>query len=373
VSLSGVAAIVVPREHVNDDTVFLTEWLAAEGTRVEAGTVVCTIETSKALVEIEAPGAGFVRHHARVGDEVPVGGVLGYLTEAADTALPEAPLAAAAAPAGAADAALISAKARKKMEELGLDPALFAGRGNVREKDVLEMAAQVAARKGGAGAAAEDARGPSRLEPLGPVQRRTARVMEQSVASIPASYLERSIDLAALRARAKTIAEASKGVVTELDLIVAGIARACRRQPVFNAHVAEGYQLQVFERVNVGVAMDLDGELYVPVLKDAAEKPVAAIAKELRSLLYLTQRKRLDAAHLTGGTITVTSMIGRGIQRFVPIPYPQQAAIIALADPPPGGAGERTALAIVFDHRVANGSDAARFLAAIEELALAAT
>ena len=75
---------------------------------------------------------------------------------------------------------------------LSLYPALFAGRTNVREKDVVETAAKVRAAAGGA---TEDPRGPSRLEALGPVQRRTARVMEQSVASIPASYLERSIDL----------------------------------------------------------------------------------------------------------------------------------------------------------------------------------
>jgi pyruvate/2-oxoglutarate dehydrogenase complex dihydrolipoamide acyltransferase (E2) component len=361
---AAVEPILVPREHVNDDSVFLTEWAVADGTETAAAAVVCSIETSKAIVEVEAPAAGFVRHRAKAGDEIPVGGILGYVTAAADTPLPEAP-APAAAPA-AAESAQISAKARKKMQELGLDPALFAGRGNVREKDVLEMAAELRAK----GAAQDDPRGPSRLQPLSPIQRRTARVMEQSVASIPSSSLERAIDLAALTRRAKAVAGESKGVVTELDLIVAGVARACRRMPSFNAHVTDDYQLQLFEQVNVGVAMDLDGELYVPVVKNAAEKAPAALAKELRSLLYLTQRKRLDAAHLTGGTITVTSMMGRGIQHFVPIPYPQQAAIVGLADPAPDADAARTALVIVFDHRVANGSDAAKFLAAVEELAL---
>ena len=367
-----IEPILVPREHVNDDTVFVTDWAATEGARVEAGAVVCSIETSKAIVEIEAPLAGFVRQRAKAGDEVPVGGVLGYITTAVDTALPDAPPGrAAAAGTGAApgtgagaEASLISAKARRKMTELGLDPALFAGRANVREKDVLEIAAELAS-----GAAGSDARGPSRREALSPVQRRTARVMEQSVASIPACYLERTIDLAAIRARAKAIAEESKSVVTELDLIVAAVAKACLHHPRFNAHVTDDYQLQIFEQVNVGVAMDLEGELYVPVLRNAAEKTPTAIAKELRSLLYLTQRHRLEATHLSGGTITVTSMIGRGVQRFVPIPYPQQAAIIGVADPDPATGGERTALAIVFDHRIANGSAAAAFLAAVEELA----
>lgn len=362
-STATVEPILVPREHVNDDSVFVTEWLVAEGTRVEAGAVVCNIETSKAIVEIEAPAAGFLRQRAKTGDEVPVGGVLGYVSAAADTALPDT----GPARSQGSEAGQISAKARRKMEELGLDPALFAGKTNVREKDVLEMAAQVAA----SAAPTEDPRGASRLEALSPVQRRTARVMEQSVASIPSSYLERSVDLAGIRARAKAIAQSSGAVVTELDLVVFAVARACLRQPRFNAHVVEHYQLQIFEQVNVGVAMDLDGELYVPVLRNAATKEVAAIAKELRSLLYLTQRHRLEATHLAGGTITVTSMLGRGIQRFLPIPYPQQAAIIGLADVARAG-DEHTVLSIVFDHRIANGSAAAAFLAAVEELALGA-
>jgi pyruvate/2-oxoglutarate dehydrogenase complex dihydrolipoamide acyltransferase (E2) component len=364
----AIEPIVVPREHVNDDSVFLTEWLVTDGGAIGKGTAACTIETSKAIVEVEAPRDGFVRHRAKAGDEIPIGGVLGYVSAAADTALPADDAApATAAGATAADTAQISAKARKKIDELGLDVALFAGRKNVREKDVLELAAELRSK----GKAQDDPRGPSRLEALSPVQRRTAKVMEQSVASIPSSSLERSIDLAALRARAKAIAEESKGVVTELDLIVAGMAQACVRMPSFNAHVTDDYQLQLFERVNVGVAMDLDGQLFVPILKDAAAKATTAIAKELRSLLYLTQRKRLEAKHLTGGTITVTSMVGRGIQRFVPIPYPQQAAIVGLADPAPG-ATDRTALVIVFDHRIANGSDAAKFLEAVETLALEA-
>ena len=377
-----IEPILVPREHVNDDSVFVTDWVATDGTRVEAGAVVCNIETSKAIVEIEAPVAGFVRQRAKAGDEVAVGGVLGYITAAADTALPggaagartgaaattaaaaDAPAGMGGAAAAGTEAGLISAKARRKMTELGLDPALFVGRANVREKDVLDMAAELTS-----GSGAGDARGPSRREALSPVQRRTARVMEQSVASIPACYLERTIDLAAIRARAKAIAEESTSVVTELDLIVAGVAKACLRHPRFNAHVTDDYQLQIFEQVNVGVAMDLEGELYVPVLRNAAEKTPTAIAKELRSLLYLTQRHRLETTHLSGGTITVTSMIGRGVQRFVPIPYPQQAAIIGIADPDPVTGAERAALAIVFDHRIANGSAAAAFLAAVEELA----
>src|SRR5262249_56332295 len=104
--------ILVPRDNVNDDSVFVIGWALPEGARIEAGAVVCSIETSKANVDIEAPASGFLRHVRAVGDEVPTGGVLGYVSTAADTPLPGASPGAARGRAGRhAEPALITAKA----------------------------------------------------------------------------------------------------------------------------------------------------------------------------------------------------------------------------------------------------------------------
>ncbi len=354
---SDLQAILVPREIVNADSVFVVAWSAEEGALVEVGAALCEIETSKAVETIEAEARGYVRRRAAVGDEVPIGGVLGYLSARPDTPLPDA--APAADEEVAPEAVQISAKARQKMDELGLAPALFAGRGFVRERDVLEMAAQRRA----ADAEREDPRGPFRLEPLGAIQRRVARVMAESVAAIPAAYLERTIDLAPVRERARALAAESKIVVTEVDLLVAAVARACVEFPHFNGFVTDDDQLHLFARVNVGVAVDVEGDLYVVVVKDAAAKEPAALAKELRGLQYLALRRRLTAEQLSGGTITLTSMLGRGIHRFQPIPYPHQAAIIGLSDSEPDST--RAALVLVFDHRIANGTQAAAFLGRI--------
>ena len=372
---SDAHAILVPREIVNADSVYVVRWAVPDGALVEAGAALCDIETSKAVVTLEAEQRGYVRQRAAVGDEVPIGGVLGYVTAHIDTPLPAAPVPTASVPTASVPAASlptaplpaslpagvqISAKARQKIEELGLDVALFAGRGVVRERDVLEVAAQVQAAR----PQPEDPRGPFRLEPLGPIQRRVARVMEQSVAAIPASYLERTIDLAPVRERVRAVAQDAKSVVTEVDLLAAAVAQVCVRFPHFNSFVTADYQLHLFAQVNVGVAVDVEGDLYVVVVKEAAQKSPAAIAKELRGLQYLALRGRLNVAQLSGGTITVTSMIGRGVHRFQPIPYPHQAAIVGIADCEPNST--RAALTLVFDHRVANGSQAAAFLVAID-------
>jgi pyruvate dehydrogenase E2 component (dihydrolipoamide acetyltransferase) len=200
---------------------------------------------------------------------------------------------------------------------------------------------------------------------LGAIQRRVARVMSESVAAIPASYLERIIDLAPVREHARALAADSKAVVTEVDLLVAAVARAASDHPHFNGFLTDDYHLHLFERVSVGVAVDVEGDLYVVVVRDACGKTPAAIAKELRGLQFMALRRRLTAEQLRGGTITVTSMLGRGVHRFQPIPYPHQAAIVGLSDTVPDST--QAALVLVFDHRVANGSQAAAFLAAIEQ------
>jgi len=361
--MSAAQPILVPREIVNADAVFVVKWLVEDGARVEAGDDVCEIDTSKAITAIAAEHAGHVRQVAAVGAEVPVGGVLGYVTERPDTPLPGAsPIASSGAgTAGGSGETQISAKARRAIEELGLDIALFAGRGIVRESDVRALAAERSAAK----QARSDPRGPFRLEPMGAIQRHVAHVMEKSVAAIPASHLERTIDMAPVRERAQRVASEWGTVVTEVDLLVVAVAGACAKLPQFNAFVTDDYRLHLFEQVNVGVAVDVKGDLYVVVVKDVDKRPPKDIAKELRGLQYLALRGRLSSDQLSGGTITVTSMLGRGVHRFQPIPYPQQAAIVGIADVEPGTT--RAALGLVFDHRIANGSQAAQFLAAIDE------
>lgn len=352
-----IQAIVVPREIVNADSVYFVSWLVPDATVVEASAAVCEIETSKAIVTIEAERKGYLRHRAVVGEEVSVGGVLGYIAGTPHTPLPTANHTVGAA---ATPPVRLSAKAKRMIEERGLDLALFAGYCFVRESDVVKVAATLSPE----GKAPGDPRGQFSLEPLGPIQRRVAHVLGESIATIPTAYLERSIDLAVVRERAQEIMRASKILVSPVDLVVAAVARAATQFPRFNGFLTVDYQLQLFDQVNVGVAVDVGADLYVVVVKEAASKSPEAIARELRTLQYLAERRRLGIDQLTGGTITVTSMIGHGIERFHPILYPQQAAIVGISEIEADSTS--AVLTLGFDHRIANGSQAAAFLVAID-------
>jgi len=352
----AVQAIRVPRESVNADSVYIVGWLVPDGALVEPGTDVCEVETSKAVFAVPSPYHGYLRHQVPIGAEVPVGGILGYVTVQAGTPLPTEAPEASQSTRGVVRA---SVKAKRLIEQSGLDEGLFAGLGFVRERDVLKI---IEARR--SAQTRQDPRGDSRSEPLGPIQRRVARVMEQSVASIPVAYLDRRIDMHALRQRAEEVMTESRTLVTPVDLLVSAVASAAAQSPRFNSYLTADDRLQIFAQVNVGVAVDIGDDLYIVVVKDAARRPVPVIAKELHHLQYLAQRRRLGVSELEGGTITVTSMLGSGIHGFRPIPYPQQAAIVGICDPEPEST--RAVLTLGFDHRIANGSQAASFVAAID-------
>ncbi|HEY1377405.1 MAG TPA: biotin/lipoyl-containing protein [Gemmataceae bacterium] len=147
------ALLVAPREGVNDDVVRVLEWRVPDGARVERGAAVAVLETTKATLELEAPRSGYLFHLATAGAEVPVGGPVAAVADAAER--PRLAAEAAAPPGGGGDQ-VVTKKARALIEEHGLAADLFAGRPVVRASDVEEVLRQ---RGGGAARPARTFRG----------------------------------------------------------------------------------------------------------------------------------------------------------------------------------------------------------------------
>ena len=350
----ALEAIRVPKEVFNADSAYLIEWLVSDASEVKTGTPLCEIETSKSTIRIEAEHDGYIRQEAQAGTEVPIGGVLGYLSDAPDTQLPKPE-----SPAGSGQSSdtRISAKAQRMIAELGLDVAQFKGKGFVRESDVLEVAGRVR------GSRLIDPRGPSHSQPLSPIQRRVARAMQQSVASIPASYMERVVELAELKSHVRQVMQEHHSMITILDAVVYAVTQAMPENSRFNGFFEDESQLRVFDQVNVGLAINVDEDLFMAVVRNSPAKSLVEIATQLRALEYKAQRRRLTPEESVGGTITVTSMLGRGVHRFKPILYPEQSAIVGICDSELSD--DHATLTLGFDHRVANGAQAADFLSSI--------
>ena len=351
--------ILVPREVANADSVYLISWLVKNGEFVEAGAPICEVETSKAILSVETKHAGYLLQCVEAGDEVSIGSELGYLTVGA---INNVQAKSDVSPKSMLEGVKFSAKAKQKIDELGIDPSLFKGRGLVRESDVIEVTRPLHSKS----EKYTDPRGQHRIQSLGAIQRRVARNMEQSLAEIPVSYLEKTINLSMVHERSRSLAEKSKTLISAVDLLVHAVAHACLRFSYFNASLTKKYDLQIYEQINVGLAVDIENDLFVVVVKDVSRRSPEMIAKELRSLQYLAQRRQLTKEHILGGTITVSSLLGMGIRRFQPIPYMGQVAIVGITDSPRDKS--QATLTLGFDHRIANGTMAARFLCAISDI-----
>jgi pyruvate dehydrogenase E2 component (dihydrolipoamide acetyltransferase) len=346
------------------DEAEIVDWHVTEGDNVVADQPLVSVETDKAVVEVPSPRSGrIVRLFAAKGDLVKVGSPLvAFADEAAEDTgtvvgvlqqeqkVPEGP-----APAGPARpqalqiAPAVRALARKLDVDLNLVQASGPG-GSITRTDV-ERAAKSLAEAGPA-------------EALRGMRRAMAQRMTAAHASVvPATVMD----------------EADVGDwPAEEDVtirLVRAIAAACKAEPSLNAwYNAELGERRLIKRIDLGIAVDTEGGLIVPVLRNAGERD----AKELRAGL---DRLRADAAarsippeELRGATITLSNfgMIGGRFANLVVVP-PQVAIIGAgridqriMAHQGKAAVRSVLPLSLTFDHRVVTGGEAARFLAALK-------
>jgi pyruvate dehydrogenase E2 component (dihydrolipoamide acetyltransferase) len=157
--------------------------------------------------------------------------------------------------------------------------------------------------------------------------------------------------------------------------VVKAAALALREHPHANGSYRDG-RVQVYSRVNVGVAVAAEGALVVPTVFDADEKSLGEIAREARTLAARVRSGEITPPELGGGTFTVSNLGMYGIRSFTAIINPPQAGILSVGALGPRAvvrAGEVVArntmtLVLACDHRILYGAEAAQFLARIREL-----
>jgi pyruvate dehydrogenase E2 component (dihydrolipoamide acetyltransferase) len=146
------------------------------------------------------------------------------------------------------------------------------------------------------------------------------------------------------------------------DLVIRAVVLALKEHPVFNA-TYEGERLSIHRDVHMGLAVDTDEGLIVPVVRDAHTLELVALAEQTRNVAAKARSNTLHMDEVQGGTFTVTSLGAFGVDFFTPIINPPQVAIVGI-----GRITERKSmyLNLSFDHQVADGAPAARFLQSIK-------
>jgi len=159
------------------------------------------------------------------------------------------------------------------------------------------------------------------------------------------------------------------------DFLVKVLAIALREQPVFNSRL-EGDLIRLIEEINIGVAVEVEEGLIVPVVRNADKKTLTEIATSTKQLVDGAREGRLSSSELTGGTFTISNLGSYSVDAFTPLINPPETAILGvgrIVNKPAVSDGQikikpMMCLSLSFDHRVIDGAVAARFLQRIKEI-----
>jgi pyruvate dehydrogenase E2 component (dihydrolipoamide acetyltransferase) len=200
--------------------------------------------------------------------------------------------------------------------------------------------------------------------------------MVESATTIPVFTVSADVDVSQIVASRREARDRAEDAPSLNDFVVKAAAATLREFPRFNASYVDG-KVELYSRINVGIAVATDDALLVPVVRDADLKSLVELAEETRALADGARRRNLRPEDFHDGTFTVSNLGMFGVGSFTAIIDPPQVAILAV-----GGARraqvEQGAGRIVFsdlmtvtlscDHRVVYGADGARFLSRLREL-----
>lgn len=360
------------------EEVTVTQWHVALGDEVELNQVLCTVETAKAEVEIPSPYAGrIVERNGAEGDVINVGAVLLRIDTAplggdipsVETEVPT--LVGYGADSGIDTSRrttrpLAAPPVRKLAKQLMVDlNSVQHGAGAIiTREDVLS-----AARGRGNGADVRPVRG---------VHARMAEKMALSHKEIPAAKVGVEVDcteLVGLSNRFRSVEE----TITPFVLVLRLLVIALRHNEMLNStwvDSPQGPQVRVDHRVHLGIATATERGLLVPVIADAHVKTTRELAGRAAELIASARAGGLGPGELRGSTFTVTNFGALGVDDGVPVINHPEAAILGMGAIKPRAvvrgaeivARPTMSLTCVFDHRIADGAQAAQFVCELRDL-----
>jgi len=371
----------------------IVNWLAKEGAAVKTGQPIIEIETDKATNEVEAPASGVIGkilHHE--GDDVPCNDVLAVILSEGEALPDQIPAMVGEDVAPTAEVSVkredlafqasarqqvtplggrisISPSAKKLADELGVDISKVVPSGSqVRREDVERVYREMQSNSQSA---------PSTdivKKPFSGIRKLTGERMAQSVHSTARVALNLEVNAEKLAARRKSL-EATLGKVSYTIFIAEAAGMALKDFPYMNSRLS-GDEIWEMNAINIGIAVDTERGLLVPVVKDVVNKSIEILHQEFSGLAERALAGRSTPQDLEGGTFTITNLGAQEIESFVPVINLPECAILAVGAIMPKAVAvgdtvavrKMMALTLVFDHRIVDGIAAAKFLQRIKHL-----
>lgn len=367
-------------------------WHKHDGDIIAPGDPLFALESDKATQDVEAIDGGVLRwtpNSPKAGDTVKAGQVIGFLAALGEALPPTAPnLISAPAPAPEASAEPIAAipipppaptspppseasvsrvrispRALRVAEELGVDwrqarPTGITGR--IRERDVRALVVG------------------HKPRPATSLRQRIAERLVSSLRESAPVTLHTAVDATRLVAWKERLKSANNipgsFPPTYTDLLLILCARALQQHPILNTRWESNGPVSS-NSIHIGIAVDTEAGLLVPVVRDVPSLPLALLSRQTRDLAQRARERKLVPDEMQGGTFTLTNLGTFGIDHFNPILNPPECAILGVGriQRRPAVVEDRIvpqdqiSLSLTFDHRAMDGAPAARFLQSLSK------
>lgn len=379
----------------------ILEWFKSIGEAVQEGEPIISVETEKVNVEIPAPGSGILTEiRCQVGDVVPVGDVLGIIKSEAEAGVSDR-----VKPSRAQNESdkpgseklilqdgekakririsrLAKTVARKEGVDLSLISSGSGPGGRITKEDVLKVVQQREGQTEPVQEGAETVFSPARQTPVADKKVKLTRWRKVIADRLTASWTEiphhaQSIDIDVTELSdyiSETQNDSSIPRLTYMPFIMKAIQAGINVTPEINAHCYGDHYI-IRHDLNIGIAVDANGKLIVPVVKQVQNKSIADLALELKSIVGRAREDKLEPQDVQDATITISNVGPLGLYSGFSIIVPPQTTIIcvgAVREVPAviGGSIEIRKKMFVtnsYDHRAVHGGPASRFFAEMRD------
>jgi pyruvate dehydrogenase E2 component (dihydrolipoamide acetyltransferase) len=354
--------VLMPRLSLEMKEGTVGKWYKKEGDTVEKGEPLVEVVSEKATYDLEAPATGVLRRIViEAGEDVPVNTVLAVIASS-DELVPDITHKGVVSTDEEQEKKVFASPAAKRLaKEHGVDLSRLRGtgpEGRIDEQDVRTLIEKQS----------EDTRQVKEIIPLTSYRKTSAERLTTSFRTAPHSTVIMEVDVT----EAAELREQLK--VSYTAMIVKAVAGSLKEVPLINSTL-QGDYVKVYENVNVGVAVSTERGLVVPVVHGADKKTLKEIDAKIVELTEKARDAKLSKEDLEGGTFTITNLGMFGVDFFIPIINPPEAAILAV-----GRMAQKVVpidskieirsvmmLSLAYDHRIVDGAPAAQFLRSVKD------
>ena len=361
--MKNIQEIKIPQLGANDLSVTIIEWNVVSGDYVKKDQLICTIESTKSTFEVESDYEGYIEILYELGTKVEILQTIAIVADDEKILNENKSNFVENKDQKRKEEFNATKKAINKAKELNISLEDIDVDGLIKESDIIEYYNSLDKS--------------NNLDQNSIIHKtvdlvgnslEAKELMLYSKGNIPHSYIETELEIDDALKFVKKYRDKSS-FMTLLALLIKASGESLNKNNYFNSY-RDGSEIKLYSAVNIGIVIDLDGKLAVPVLKNVPEMSIDSIVKELLDMRKKLIQNKLEFDKLVDGTFTISALDHTNVSRFYPIIHPKQAAVLGFPgiinkihlDNGKPIAKKIVNLGLSFDHSFLNASMAIEFL-----------